>query len=261
MTNLNWTVLAQTIERLLQREENVSVANRGDIGASMLRRKEIEAGIAQLENATSELVRRERRLPQLPNEAIMNWAEAVLSMRNMSIVVLDTTGVRDDSDILRIYAINSQGEEIIDQIVRPERQMDANTAYTGISQQEIENAPNLTKVWEFIQATLKGRYCISFNFKFVEGRLKENIEHYGLARLSFLGDCLMEKAHAYFNIRMYSTGLKLPEACLRIGHQIPSSPPQAASRAAACLALLKAMSQGVMSVPSNANTDLDEHPF
>jgi hypothetical protein len=263
--DLNKTV--QTFEQILLTEQSSPITNRGDIGASKLRRKELCTLLGEIGAVGNALSSAIYNLPEHPNEQIMDWAEAVLAMPNLALVVLDTTGVQEDSDIIRILARSPQenGGLHLDQIIRPQRQSTPNTAYTGITERELESAPTLAEAWEFISRELRGCYFVSFNLDFVKSRLADNIQHYGLSRLPFLSDCLMRKAKSYFGIEGYGSGLKLPEACLRIGRQLPTSPPLAYDRAAGQLALLSAMANGMTSVAApDASTDLselDDHPF
>jgi DNA polymerase III epsilon subunit-like protein len=268
MTDLNQTV--ETINHLLEIEHIATIKSRADLEARKTRRKELGALLCEIETAHNQLIRQVRKLPALPGEEFMDWAEAVLSMPNLAIVVLDTTSLNENADIIRVHAIDGRGESLLDVVVQPKREKTPNTAYTGISQEELDRAPMLKEIWYHIHFTLRGRFFVSFNLDFIETRLDNNIKHYGLQRLPFIGDCLMYKSKSYFNVSY--GGLKLPEACLRIGKQLPTNPPLAADRALGCLNLLLAMSQGVTSAPTVAppitvDTDLgellnvDDHPF
>lgn len=259
--------ITKDIEQILLTEQASRITSRADIGTSELRRKELEALLNALYEPYHRLSGRVRDLPELPQEKYMDWAEAVLNMSNAVILVLDTTSLNESADIIRIYAMSVQGDPMLDMIIKPVREQTPNTLYTGISQQELDIAPTLEEAWIQICYVLRGCFIVSFNLAFVLDRLANNIEHYGVERLPFIGNCLMKKAKDYFNIEYYG-GLKLPDACLRIGHKIPSNPPLAADRALGCLELLRAMANGVTSAPRiDANTDLDElanvedHPF
>lgn len=266
-TDLNQ--ICQDALSVLEVERNAAISSRKDVEACVARRKEIHMLINEIRSVYYKLDRQQTALPTLPNTDLMDWAEDVLSLYNLAIVVIDTTSLSENADIIRFYAIDATGEPMIDLVVKPLREQDPNTAYTGISQEEIDQAPTLEEAWPIIQRALKGCFILYYNFEFLESRLKDNTKHYGLPRLSFRADDLMEQARSYFSIGRY--GYKLAEACARIGYVL-KMPAQAPDRAAAQLALLNAMANGVMSArPSPAKEItkdtvlgelvVDDHPF
>lgn len=252
----------QLIEAMLTNVETApAIKSRADLDLARLVRDQLSIHMQEVQKTVGNLQNRANRLKRLPSMEIISWAEAALDMHQLAILVLDTSGVQHDSDIIRIYAANQLGP-MLDIVVNPQRRRNPNTQYTGISQEAIDQAPTLADAWPQITRELKGCFIISYNLEFVQSRLKENIEHYGLSPLPLIGDCLMHQAQAYFN--GYGS-LKLSETCKRIGHTLPS-PALAQDRAAAQLALLKAMAQGITEVAATpaANGDLgdlDDKPF
>lgn len=261
MSDFNKTV--HEIEHLLLQEQSKPITSRADIAASQLKRKEISTLLDELHAPYDRLQSQFYSLPIHPDEGAMNWAESVLSMESLTILVLDTTGLDEKQhDIIRIHARSVDGV-ILDQFVKPTRQLHANTAYTGIDYIALENAPTLTEVWErTIKPTLSGQFVVSYGFPFVEKMLKGNAQHYGLSRLPFRGEDVIKQAKAYFYVAEYGydSGLKLPDACARIGYKIPTNPPLAADRALGCLKLLQAMANGV-SASKSEPAEMDDHPF
>jgi hypothetical protein len=258
LRNLNQ--IRTDIESLLQIERVATINNRADLEACIARRKEIRLLTRQLRSELDTLEQSYSQISRLPNMDLVNWAEDILSMRDLAILVIDTTSLNDNADIIRFYAIDASGELLLDIVVQPQRERDPNTAYTGISQQEIDQAPTLAEAWERIMRDLKGCFVVSFNFSFLEDRLNDNIAHYGLPRLPFRAEDLMEQAKSYFNIQRY--GYKLSDCCARIGHTLPS-PALAPDRAAGCLEFLKAMANGItnVSTPVTADMPLLDDPF
>lgn len=247
MIDLNKT--QTTINQILEVERTATITSRADLEAGIARRKEIRVLTKQLRAELDTLEQSVAQLSRLPNADLMDWAEDILSMRDLVILVIDTTSLNDSADIIRFYAINASGEPLLDIVVKPLRERDSNKAYTGISQEKVDQAPTLAEAWPRITRDLKGCFVVGFNLEFLEQRLKDNIAHYGLSRLPFRADDLMEQAKSYFQIQRY--GYKLSDLCSRIGYALPF-PPLAADRAAGCLALLRAMSQGVTSAPPDS---------
>jgi hypothetical protein len=155
--------------------------------------------LATIDHQVKALSKRFYRLPQLPHLSHVRWASAILKFPNLVFLVLDTTGVQKDSDIIRVLIADAEGTPIFDRIVCPMRQpAQPNTAYTGIVYSQIKDAPTLADIWPDLQATLTGRYVLAYNLDFVKQRLNENAEHYGLQPLYFLGECLQERAGNYY---------------------------------------------------------------
>lgn len=233
----------QKIEDLLAIELQTAVATES-IATREKRREEIRKEIRNLSSQITTLNNRFLALPDLPPAHLIEWAKAVLQLPNLAFLVLDTTGVEDDSDIIRVYAADWLGQKIFDCMVRPQRYQWANTAYTGLTQAQVDVAPELIEVWTFVQAALTGRYVLSYNLQFVRSRLTENAEYYDLPPFALIGDDLQEKARSYWG-EYYPP--KLAKICQRIGHTLPQ-PATAPDRVAGQLALLKAMSQGITDV-------------
>lgn len=229
------------IEDLLE----IETVSSESVQTRQSRRHEIEKALSDLSAEVSKINHRFRLLPELPPAHLIEWARAVMALPNLTFLVLDTTGVDDDSDIIRVYAADWLGQKIFDCFVKPGRYQYANTEYTGITGEQIDAAPTLTEVWTFVQAALTGRYVLAYNLQFVRNRLGENAEHYGLSSFALIGDDLQEKARSYFG-EYYPP--KLVNLCKRIGHTLPQ-PATAPDRVAGQLALLKAMSQGITDKP------------
>lgn len=196
---------------------------------------------------------------QSPSE----WAQALLTLPNLYYCVIDTTGTDKNADVLRVLIAAKNGEPIYSQIIRPQRTYSPNTAYTGISEHQLDHAPTLAECWDDICFYLREHIILSYGYDFVVSRLAENARAYNLPAPPIVGFCLQRKAETYFN---WQGWMKLATACEKVGHYLPG-PPMANERAEAVRNLLQAMAQGVTSAPKvDASTDLaelpvDGHPF
>lgn len=254
MTDLNETYAK--IEHLLDLEEKMHV--RLAIKTHEERREQIDQELKGLSTSIAQLTRRFHNLPDLPPMYLVEWASAVLKFPNLAFVVLDTTGVDDDSDIIRVLVADREGRSLFDHLVKPQRQQHANTFYTGIEKAQLDAAPLLSDLWPFIEADLAGHYVLAYNLNFVERRLEENAEHYDLPKITFIGEDLQDRARLYWTHNYYPP--KLVDICQRIGHQLPQ-PSTAPDRAAGQHALLQAMSQGIINVPPQPEPEEDEDIF
>lgn len=258
--NLNETY--DHIEALLDLEEKMYISAALpnitvplDLTAREERRKQIDAELLKLRTVMATLSRRFQRLPDLPPMYLVEWTQAVLKFQNLAFVVLDTTGVDDDSDIIRVLVANREGHTLYDHLVKPGRQQWANTVYTGIAQEQVDVAPSLADLWPFIEAELFGRYVLAYNLSFIKAHLDENAEHYGLPKITLIGEDLQEKAGLYWSGSYYRP--KLAAICKRIGHELPQ-PATAPDRVAGQRALLLKMSQGIIDMPQEASVAFND---
>lgn len=234
------------IESLLKQEEEAGPAQGfQDLENQRARRAAITELLTPLTKAVNLANTRFRVLPQLPNLEHVVWAERMLQFPHLALLVIDSTGVQDDSDVIRVVVADGTGALLLDRIVAPGRQRGrANTAYTGITREQVVAAPTLADIWPNLQNVLAGRVTLAYGYDFAMRRLHENARHYRLERLAITGDCIMEHAKSYYGS---SNSLKLADVCYRVGHQLPQ-PATAPDRVVAQIAFLQAMSKGIVNV-------------
>lgn len=199
------------------------------------------------------------------NDGITRWAQALLQFSNLCFVVIDTTSVKRDSDVIRFLTLDKHGKVQDSVIICSARYPTSpNTEWTGITQEEMSRGLALEKVWDgIVVPALTGKFVLAYGFDFIQDHLDENAQHYGLEPVCMVGECLMQTAVEYFRSTNY--GMKLTEACKRIGYILPDRP-LAKQRAEGQLALLKAMAEGrTASAPTPSSdegpNDLELHPF
>ncbi len=254
------TTLTLLEHRLTQEEQMPAVTDRLDLEWRLVRRKQSEQMLISLAEHLKQLQSRLRALSPLPPLAQVHWAEAVLRFPNLAFVVLETTGIAHTADILRLVVADGHATMLFDQVIQPQRERNQpNTRYTGLTLEQITHAPPLAEVWQQFTRTLAGRYVAAYNLSFVQEHLDENAAHYELPPVFLIGDCLQERASAYYHA---SSSLKLTDALVRIGYTLPAPAP-APARAQSQLALLQAMSEGMTSVrpPATEPGQEEEAPF
>ncbi|GHO91517.1 hypothetical protein KSF_015650 [Reticulibacter mediterranei] len=258
-----------TVETHLQQEEQAGpVMTRAEVAQRHATRAALGEELNALHKAVNALSSRYYHLVKLPDPRHVEWAHALLQFSNLVFFVIDSTGLHDESDIIRVHLSDAAGAPVFDRLLQPQRQRGhANTFYTGITDAQIRNAPTLADIWGELQAALVGRYVLAYNWEFLAERLRENAQYYHLSPLYPVGECLMNRASSYYNTAI---ALKLADVCRRIEHPLPQ-PATAQDRVAGQLAFLQAMAQGMTDVrttqsPSRAEDDDlgeldDEHPF
>lgn len=216
--------------------------------SALARRATLASYVQQVEQAAAQMRYRLDRLPKLAHPAHVHWAQAVLAFPNMAFLEVDTDGLYEDADILRLVLVDQTGAVLYDQLVQPHRPLSAKIArLTGITQEMLEQAPRLPEVWPQVQSTFTGHYLFSFNLEFDSGKLSECAARYHLPPLPLIGECLMLRAQEYYGVGVYP---KLADLCERLGHPLPEHPQQdALDRARGQVQVLRAMAQGITHAP------------
>ncbi len=181
----------------------------------------------------------------IPKMQYINWAKELLSMPNLTFLEVDTTGLRDDDEIIRVLLVNLNGDSIFDIFLCPDKPLSDKISHiTGISGKDLESELTIAEAWEQIRDILTGKHLLSFNLEFDQGMLEAAAERYELEMPPINAECLMEKAMMYSCSFSFS---KLSNLCAYIGHALPEYPHQTAlDRARGQIAILKAISQGII---------------
>jgi DNA polymerase III epsilon subunit-like protein len=237
----------QAITALLSTEEAAPPVSRlADWEAQQVRRAALTEHIQQLELAVAQVQRRLTTLPTLARSEHVHWAQALLAFPNLAFLEVDTDGLYADADMLRIALVDQIGAVLYDQVFQPRRPLSPQMAHlTGITPEMVVSAPTLAEVWRSsrLVAAFVGRYILSFNLEFDQGKLSESAARYGLPALPLVGDCLMLRAQDYYGASHYP---KLADLCERLGAPLPPHPQQdALDRASGQVHLLRAMAQGI----------------
>ncbi len=238
----------EAITALLSTEEAaLPVSRLADWEAQQSRRAALTEHLSQLTLAVAQVQRRAAALPSLARPEHVHWAQALLAFPNLAFLEVDTDGLYADADILRIALVDQAEVVLYDQLFQPCRELSPRIAYlTGITPEELAQAPTLVEGWPQVMAAFAGRYLLSFNLEFDRGKLSESAVRYGLPPLPLVGDCLMLRAQEYDGASHYP---KLADLCERLGAPLPPHPEQhALDRARGQVHLLRMMAQGITHV-------------
>ena len=220
-------------------------------------------------------------LPALPSEQEIQWAQAIMAMQandSVRFLEIDTTGLTDQDEIVRVTLVDLTGTVQDDLFFKPSRPLSAEaSAANGLTDEMLHDAPYLTDMWEILRARVYGHYILSFSQTFDIKKLNEAASRHHLAPVVIIGDDVQRHVTQYYNREYYLT---LADVCERIGHPLKSN--SAVDRATGQYHLLKAMAEGITDVrppkptasaskgvptmeSSTTNDDglgdLNEHPF
>src|SRR5437899_6163737 len=116
----------QPVEDLLKAEEIAEpVQNLTELASQRARRFALEQALADLEASVARLRTRWRNLTPLPDEESICWAQAVLQLPNLAFLELDTDGLSDDADLIRVVLLAKDGSTLYAQTIQPRRPISA----------------------------------------------------------------------------------------------------------------------------------------
>ena len=115
------------------------------------------------------------------------------------IVILDTetTGL-EDPEVCEITVIDSQGNVLLDSLVKPSKPVSVQAELIhGITSEMLSTAPTWSEIHEdFIKATV-GKTVLIYNAEFDEKAIDNTIKAAGLDSYLFRSECVMEMFAAY----------------------------------------------------------------
>ncbi len=269
--------LDQTLDRLHSvlavEQEQRQINGLTEITGHKIRRTVLAQYLADIEGELAPIRRAITSLPSLPDEREIQWAQAIMAMQahdSVRFLEIDTTGLSDQDEIVRVTLVDLTGTVQDDLFFKPSRPLSAEaSAANGLTDTMLQYAPSLTDMWEIVRARVYGHYILSFSHAFDVKKLNEAAARHHLAPIVIVGDDLQPHCTQYYNREYYLT---LADLCERIGHPLESN--SAIHRAQGQCAILKAMAEGITDVrspksiaPTTDTTnndelgDLDEHPF
>lgn len=131
------------------------------------------------------------------------WAQALLNNPDrFCILDTETTGLikanQPMPQIVEIAVISGDGRPLLESLVRPDTAVpSAATAIHGIADLEVAKSPNWGIVGRLLRDAVAGRRVLVYNLGF-DGPIIEALNvAYGLPRLSFSGECAMERYAAW----------------------------------------------------------------
>ncbi|GHO72850.1 hypothetical protein KSD_06210 [Ktedonobacter sp. SOSP1-85] len=264
------TIMASLGAHVAEERVKGPVRSFQDLQERVQHRAQMYEDVQYIEEQVQMLQRMLHSMPSLPPEPEVLWANAVLALPNLTLLEIDTTGLSEDAEIVRVTLLDRTGTIIDDILIKPKDPLTPRLSeINGIRNEDLEHAPSIREAWSRIEQCLQGRYIVSFAQNFDRDKLSEAAHRDQLPRINFIGEDLqMHLGHFLGN-----SYIKLADACARVGHPLPERPHQTGvDRAKGQLHVLQAMANAVTSCttslpkPGVENSedlsfDLNDHPF
>jgi DNA polymerase III epsilon subunit-like protein len=199
-----------------------------DYESSQRRRETITRHWTRVQAAINALQAEINALPVLPPENQIQWARAVLALRDLAFMEIDTTGLEEADEITRFTLVELSGNILEDVLIKPkERQLSPKASQiSGITAEQLEReGVGIVEAWERIQAAICGRYVVSYSQEWDSKQLDKTAQRHRLEPLTLIGECLQRRATKYYHAEYY---LDLAKLCARVGHPLPEPPEQTA---------------------------------
>ncbi len=91
----------------------------------------------------------------------------------------ETTGLKQSDEIIEIAIINSEGQTLLDQLVRPSQLIPMeSTVINGITNEMVKGAPFWPEIWQLTRSKLAGKLVIAYNAKFDERMMRQSNDRY-----------------------------------------------------------------------------------
>jgi hypothetical protein len=221
--------------------------------------------LAEYEQDLDECNERVQRLSELPHHRDILWAQEVLRLPNLLLLVIDEDSEHGTMGIFRFLAVDGAGNVRFDRLIKPNAPLPEEISYAiGVTSQEIEEAASIQDIWADLLHTLSGKFVLTFDFEEFHEQIEIYAEQYDLERPMIFGTSFGEEVESYFHVKLNESSLwrasSLDQLCSWLSYPLPSHPQQTArERAKGYLHILQAMAQGVIIIrPREQHTD-DEY--
>lgn len=249
MTN---ALIPQKLSDLLAQERDLGpVRHMDDLQARLQRRSVIARQIQQWEEALRLVQKQSRMLPPLPPLKVIYWAQAVRAMPNLVFLEVDTTGLQENAEIVRVVVLNIREETLLDCLVTPSQPLSRQiVTITGITNVEIQaSGVPVAQALAQLRQVIHGAFVLSYNLEFDAGKLREATHRHRLDEITIIGEDLMERAMSYLHLTSYP---KLEGLCQQLGQPLPPQPHQTAlDRARGQIDVLNAMADVTFASPAS----------
>lgn len=128
------------------------------------------------------------------------WARDILARDDVLILDTETTGLNTEAEIVQLAIIGTDGEVILDTLVKPLDDIPAAaTAIHGIDARRVRHAPYFETLWEAITEIIEGNTLIIYNAGFDVAMLRQCCKRLLISSSSFFEDMSVHCAMHWYS--------------------------------------------------------------
>lgn len=118
------------------------------------------------------------------------WARDIICDDNYLILDTETTDLH--GEIIEIAIINSKGEALLDERIKPLGKVSEGAQWVhGISLDMLAHEQSFAELYPRLKSVLDNQHVLIYNADFDIGRLNDDCKRHGLATIKFSHDCVM----------------------------------------------------------------------
>lgn len=137
------------------------------------------------------------------------YLETASTFLNGDFVIVDveTTGLLKTSQIVEISIIDTNGEVLIDTLIKPKSRIGEKAmSIHGITNEMVKAAPKWPEVYESVKEILESRPAIAYNAEFDDRLIQQTCAKYNLPEIQSKFECAMHFYSSWINERNPKTG-------------------------------------------------------
>ncbi len=117
----------------------------------------------------------------------------------------ETTGISSTAEIVEVGIVDAEGITVLESLVRPRRRIPADaTAFHGISNDMVRDAPTWAELWPEVKMLFTGRRVGIFNAEFDLRMMRQSHQQHGILWEDLGGSafCVMRMYARYYGERL-----------------------------------------------------------
>ncbi|MDC9613431.1 3'-5' exonuclease [Xenorhabdus khoisanae] len=172
------------------------------------------------------------------------------------IVILDTetTGLKNDDEIVEISIINAEGDVLLDTLIKPQKKIPAEAIKIhSITNEDVQHAPTWSDIYKKYREIVKGKIVIIYNKSYDTRIIRQTCKKYELPTPRIKSECAMLLYAQYHGEINERTGdykwHKLTAAIYDNNIEVSGKAHRALTDAQMTLELMKRMAYGDTNAP------------
>ncbi|MGJ3238675.1 MAG: 3'-5' exonuclease [Anaerolineae bacterium] len=100
-------------------------------------------------------------------QTVQRWAQQLFELPNFYVIDTETSGFRNEDEVVQIGVMDKHGEIVLDTLVKPTRKLSKEViAIHGITNERLASAPTLADLYTDLSVKLAGVPLVAYNMDF-----------------------------------------------------------------------------------------------